>query len=138
MNAKKKQSNSSFSFLYNYDLTGDRIDENYLDMLFEEAEAQFDKQFYEELVNGVLENYQKINRIINLNIRNWTLDRMSVVDRNLIRIGTYEMLYTTTPKPIIIDEILELTHEYSETTSLDESRFNNRLLEQIGRSIDGK
>lgn len=125
-------------FLYNYDLTGDRIDENYLDMLFEEAEAQFDKQFYEELVNGVLENYQKINRIINLNIRNWTLDRMSVVDRNLIRIGTYEMLYTTTPKPIIIDEILELTHEYSETTSLDESRFNNRLLEQIGRSIDGK
>ncbi|HHX80536.1 MAG TPA: transcription antitermination factor NusB [Acholeplasmataceae bacterium] len=125
-------------FLYNYDLTGERIDENYLDQLFKEADALFDKQFYEELVNGVLDHYQEINRTINLSIRNWTLDRMSVVDRNLIRIGTYEMLYTTTPKPIIIDEILDLTHEYSETTSLEESRFNNRLLEQIGRSIDGK
>lgn len=125
-------------FLYNYDLTGERIDENYLDQLFKEADALFDKQFYEELVNGVLDHYQEINRTINLSIRNWTLDRMSVVDRNLIRIGTYEMLYTITPKPIIIDEILDLTHEYSETTSLEESRFNNRLLEQIGRSIDGK
>lgn len=125
-------------FLYNYDLTGERIDENYLDLLFKEADALFDKQFYEELVNGVLDHYQEINRTINLSIRNWTLDRMSVVDRNLIRIGTYEMLYTITPKPIIIDEILDLTHEYSETTSLEESRFNNRLLEQIGRSIDGK
>ena len=47
---------------------------------------------------------------------------MSAVDRNLVRIGTYELLYTDTPKPIIINEILELTHEYSETDSMTESR----------------
>ncbi|HEY8395653.1 MAG TPA: transcription antitermination factor NusB [Bacilli bacterium] len=124
--------------LYNYDLSGERLDENYLDELFDEADADYDKKFYQELVNGILEHYQEISIIINRNLKNWTLDRMSVVDRNLIRIGTYEMLYTDTPKSVIINEILDLTHEYSETDSLTESRFNNSLLEQIARSINGK
>ena len=69
-------------------------------------------------MEGVIKNYQEINRVINRNIKNWTLSRMSAVDRNLVRIGTYELLYTDTPKPIIINEILELTHEYSETDSM--------------------
>lgn len=124
--------------LYNYDLCGERPDEEHLDFLFQEAGADYDREFYRELVEGVLAHYQEINRTINRNLKNWTLSRMSVVDRNLVRIGTYELLYTDTPKPIIINEILDLTHEYSETDSLTESKFNNSLLEQIARSINGK
>ena len=123
---------------YNYDLLGEKPSEDHLDFLFEEAGADYDQEFYMELLEGVIEDYQEINRVINRNIKIWTLSRMSAVDRNLVRIGTYELLYTDTPKPIIINEILELTHEYSETDSMTESRFTNRLLEQIARSINGK
>jgi len=63
---------------------------------------------------------------------------MSVVDRNLIRIGVYEMLYTDTPKPIIINEIVNLTHIYSELDGQTESKFNNKLLDNIRKYIDGE
>jgi len=125
--------------LYHYDLMAEKIDEEYLDDLVNEvADVEVDEEFYEELVNGVINNLREINKIINLNLKKWTIDRMSYIDRNLIRIAIYEMLYTNTPRPIIINEILNLTHTYSEIDGDAESRFNNKLLDEIGKYIDGK
>lgn len=125
--------------LYHYDIMEEKIDEEYLeDIINEETEVEVDEDFYKELVNGVIDNLKEINKIINLNLHRWTIDRMSYIDRNLIRIATYEMLYTDTPKTIIINEILNLTHIYSETIDETESKFNNKLLDEIGRYIDGK
>jgi N utilization substance protein B len=89
------------------------------------------------LIKGVIDNWREINKTINLNLRNWTLDRISIVDRTVLRIAVYEMLYTETPKTIIIDEALNLTRIYSETEGT-EVKFNNSLLDQIKRSIDGE
>lgn len=125
--------------LYHYDLMEEKIDEEYLeDVINEVAEVEVDEDFYNKLVNGVIDNLREINKIINLNLNKWTIDRMSYIDRNLIRIAIYEMLYTATPRPIIINEILNLTHIYSETTDETESKFNNKLLDEIGKYIDGK
>lgn len=125
--------------LYNYDLMNEIIDNDYLNNLIQEnPDIEIDEEFFQEIVDGVVNNLDRINRIINLNLKNWSLDRMSIIDRNLMRIATYEMLYTTTPKNIIINEILNLTHEYSELDEGLESKFNNKLLDQIRKSIDGK
>lgn len=125
--------------LYNYDLMNEIIDNDYLNNLIREnPDIEIDEEFFQEIVDGVVNNLDRINRIINLNLKNWSLDRMSIIDRNLMRIATYEMLYTTTPKNIIINEILNLTHEYSELDEGLESKFNNKLLDQIRKSIDGK
>lgn len=126
-------------YLYHYDLMDDVIEDEYLDDLINEVEdVEIDKDFYNELITGVVNNLKEINKIINLNLKNWTIDRLSYIDRNLIRIATYEMLYTNTPKPIIINEILNLTHIYSEVEDDAESKFNNKLMDQIGSYIDGK
>lgn len=125
--------------LYNYDLMNEIIDNDYLNnLLRENPDVEIDEEFFQEIVDGVLNNLDQINRIINLNLKKWSLDRMAIVDRNLMRIATYEMLYTQTPNNIIINEILNLTHEYSELDEGLESKFNNKLLDQIRKSIDGK
>lgn len=125
--------------LYNYDLLGEKINYDYLNQLFsEEEEISVDEDFFLEIVDGVINHWDEINRIMSRNLRNWTFERMSIVDRNLIRIATYEMLYTNTPKNIIINEILNLTHEYSELDDGLSSKFNNKLLDEIRKSIDGK
>lgn len=126
-------------YLYHYDLMGEEIDQEYLDSLFDEVENfEYDEDFYQELITGVLTNLKEINKIININIKNWTIDRMSYIDRNLIRIAVYEMLYTDTPKPVIINEIINLTHIYSDLDGKTESKFNNKLLDEVRKYIDGE
>lgn len=125
--------------LYHYDLMNEELDIDYINKIINESgKVLCDEEFFRELVQGVISHLDSINHIINLNIKNWTLDRMSVVDRNLIRIGVYEMLYTATPKNIIINEIINITHEYSDLGDKNAARFNNRLLDEIRKSIDGK
>ena len=126
--------------LYSYDLTNDLLDDGYLDGVFsEEGEMECDKDFYHQLVYGVLDNKAKIDRTIAISLKKYTLDRLSYIDRNLIRIAVYEMMFTDTPKNIIIDEILNISHEYSEIENLDTASFNNSLLDNIAKRLaDGK
>lgn len=140
VNMKARRTNSrikAMAVLYNYDLTQEIMDTNYLNSLFSEEDIETDEDFFLELIKGVIDNWREINKTINLNLRNWTLDRISIVDRTVLRIAVYEMLYTETPKTIIIDEALNLTRIYSETEGT-EVKFNNSLLDQIKRSIDGE
>jgi len=125
--------------LYNYDITGEKIDYEYLNRVIqEEGEVLFDEDFFKELVDGVMTHFDEINRIMSLNLKNWTFERMSAVDRNLIRIAVYEMLYTETAHSVIINEILNLTHEYSELEDGLSSKFNNKLLDQISKNLNEK
>lgn len=139
MNKRNNSRIKALAVLYNFDLMNEIIDYDYLDKVMKETEdVEIDEEFFREIVDGVFSHMNEINRIMSLNLKNWSFDRMSIVDRNLIRIAVYEMLYTDTPKNIIINEILNLTHEYSELEPGVESKFNNKLLDDIRRSIDGK
>ncbi len=122
--------------LYSYDLTKELVSDDYLEGLFNEESIDCDNDFYHQLVFGVLENINKIDRTIAISLKKYTLDRLSYVDRNLIRIAVYEMLFTETPKNIIINEILDLSHEYSEVEGLETSKFNNSLLDAIAKRLE--
>lgn len=125
--------------LYDYDLLGEKPRYDYIDQIIQEEESvDFDEVFFNEIVDGVINNWDNINRIMSRNLKNWTFERMSIIDRNLIRIAIYEMLFTDTPHSIIINEILNLTHEYSELDDGLSSKFNNKLLDEIRKSLDGK
>lgn len=81
------------------------------------------------LVQGIVANQERIDDLIAQHSRGWTLARMPAVDRNLIRIGTYELLYVAeVPGAVAISEAVELATELS----TDESpTFVNGLLSAI-------
>ena len=60
---------------------------------------------------------------------------MNIVDKNLIRIGVYELKYIKTPEPIIINEIVEISKEYSEVDNYESAKFNNSLLDSIAKGL---
>ena len=121
-------------------LEEDKINEiNVYDELHEKTEnIDHDEAFYELLVHGVLKNIDEIDQVISDNLVKWTLDRLSFVDRAIFRLATFEMLYTTTPKAIIISEAIEITGDYVDTEDFPAKKFNNKVLDNIKEAIDGR
>lgn len=87
--------------------------------------------FAEELVRGVLAERERIDGIIAASATNWTIPRMGVVDRNILRLATFEVCCCTTVPPLTaLDEAVELAKAYGHS---DSSRFVNGVLDRILR-----
>ena len=86
--------------------------------------------FCEDLVTGTEKNLHAIDKLVSMYAKNWTVARMSAVDRSILRMATYEMVFSPerTPIPAIIDEAIELAKKYSTENS---SKFINGLLDQL-------
>lgn len=86
--------------------------------------------FFRSLVAGAEDNKKEIDVILSSYAKNWTIDRMSAVDRSILRMATYELVFSpeNTPPAAVIDEAIELAKKYSTENS---SRFINGLLDQI-------
>lgn len=82
------------------------------DLIKEQLEVEND--FVNELVNGVVTNQEKISEIANKYLVDWNIDRLSKVDKAIISIGVYELLYTETPSVVAINEAIELSKKYSD------------------------
>lgn len=75
---------------------------------------EIDNEFVNEMVNGVLENRNDIDKIANKNLKDWTIDRLGKIDQAILRMGIYELVYTDTPEVVAINEAIELSKEYSD------------------------
>jgi len=75
---------------------------------------EIDNDFVNEIVNGVLENRNDIDKIANKNLKDWTIDRLGKIDQAILRMGIYELVYTDTPEVVAINEAVELCKEYSD------------------------
>lgn len=84
--------------------------------------------YAEQLVRGVGEHRDDLDRLIERFARRWTVARMPVVDRNLLRLATYELLHENTSPAVVIDEALEMAKDLSTDNS---GRFVNGVLESI-------
>ncbi|MFD8964662.1 transcription antitermination factor NusB [Streptomyces sp. NPDC059568] len=79
-----------------------------------------------ELVEGYAEHADRIDDLISTYSVGWTLDRMPVVDRNIVRLGAYELVWVDgTPDAVVIDEAVQLAREFSTD---DSPSFVNGLL----------
>jgi N utilization substance protein B len=88
--------------------------------------------FTEELVRGVSTRVEEIDRQILERSDHWRLDRMSVVDRNILRLAVYEMIRQSTPPVVVIDQALELARRFSGEESV---AFVNGLLDAVRRGL---
>lgn len=99
------------------------------------ASYDVDQEFYEELIKLVNDNIDAIDEIIKSSLVKWSLNRLAFIDRAILRVATAEMLYTITPKEIIINEALEITRDYSETDDYLTVKFNNKVLDTIKEKL---
>ena len=84
-----------------------------LESVFHEN-LEIDNKFVRDIVDGVLEHKDNIDKIIGKYLENWDLDRLGKTDRAILRLSTYEMLYYNTPKVVVINEAVELAKKYSD------------------------
>ncbi len=87
-----------------------------------------------DYVSGVCSKIEVIDDIISKNLVNYTLGRLNIVDRAIIRLATFELLNNVAPT-ISINEAIEITKEYSDSGDKKATAFNNKLLDQISNYI---
>ncbi len=97
------------------------------------------RAFAEEIVKGTFKHLRAINARVLACAKNWSLDRMAVIDRNVLRLATYEILYRMDiPPSVTINEAIELAKKYG----TDESgAFVNGILDSVARAagkVDAK
>lgn len=83
-----------------------------------------------QLVLGVVDNLPQIDEVLKGNLENWTMDRLATVDRNILRLSTYELIYCKedVPANVAIDEAIEIAKIYGDDQS---SRFINGILSNV-------
>lgn len=101
-----------------------------VDSLIQE-QLDIKNDFIEELVNGYCSHEKEINTLANKYMKNWTIDRLNMVDQAILSIGIYELIYTKTPTIVSINECLELSKKYSE---LEVTKMINGVLDSIYHS----
>ena len=93
------------------------------------------KAFAEEIVKGTFKHFTKINELIHECAKNWSLDRMAVVDRNVLRMAVYEILYRMDiPTSVTINEAIEIAKKFGTD---DSGSFVNGILDSVAR-VTGK
>ena len=111
-------------------------DEMATELLEATKESVADRQNQDEIFNfanglviGVLSNQQEIDDLISTLSQNWPMNRMPAVDRSILRVATFELVFTSeTPAPVVIAEAVELAGELS---TEDSPSFINGLLASI-------
>lgn len=103
---------------------------------FESAVAHLElppaaRRFARELVAGVAEHREKLDRLLATHARNWRVERMAVVDRNILRIAAFETVYTATPAAVVIDEAVDLARRFGGERS---PAFVNGVLDALARA----
>lgn len=87
------------------------------------------RRFADSLVDGVLQNQNEIDRLIGKHAYHWTLDRMSIVDRNILRCAVFEILFLIeVPTNVAINEAIEIAKRYSDQ---DAGSFVNGILDHL-------
>jgi N utilization substance protein B len=92
-------------------------------------------EYARHLVLGTLEHQDEIDQLIRSQADNWRLERMPAVDRNILRLAVYEMLYQADiPDLVVVDEAIELAKKFGSEQS---GRFINGLLDGLMRRRQG-
>ncbi|MCS6817553.1 MAG: transcription antitermination factor NusB [Blastocatellia bacterium] len=136
MGSRRKARESAMQMLYQYDVARPPIDE-LLETYWSELRPDVDedvRRFATSLVVGTIEHLETIDRLLASRAEHWRIERMATVDRNILRLAVYELLYETeTPKVVIINEAIEIARRYS---TYEATQFINGLLDAIRRHLE--
>jgi transcription antitermination factor NusB len=130
---KRSQSREfALQILYQIDITRDNFEQVWDGFWFACEDKDVEeavKDFTRQLVKGVADNLSAIDLKISHYAKNWELERMAVVDRNILRLSAYEILFCNDiPAKVSINEAVELAKKYSDVQA---GKFVNGILDKI-------
>ncbi len=148
MRKRTRSREFALQLLYRLDLNRDDIEEVFEDFWKDRTDLalsskekeviESDKKdpdirlFAERLVRGAYERLEQIDKTIERYAENWEMNRMACVDRNILRLSTYEICHLEDiPVKVAINEAVELAKRYGEP---DSSKFVNGILDKIAKN----
>ena len=134
MTKRRKAREVALQFLYQLDLQGEIDPEPHAAEFWARHPLDEDlRDFAQEIVRGTKSAQTKIDDIIVRYTEHWELDRMAVVDRNILRLAVYELGWTAeTPPKVVINEAIEIAKKFGTRES---SRFINGILDRVHREL---
>lgn len=125
----------ALQFLYQRDLLGPELIEESAAFLAEEEPDREARAFAQRLIGGVHEHWEALDLVIRGVAQNWDIARMAVVDRNVLRLATFELLHCKDiPPKVTINEAIELGKRFSTANS---GAFINGILDRIKSQSEG-
>lgn len=137
--ARRQSRRVALQVLYALDLAGAARSQPppSVDEIFERVSGNFDLQegaraFAKELVCGVAARGADLDARIASHAQHWRVERMAAVDRNTLRLAAYELIHTDTPDSVVLNEAIELAHDFGTERS---PAFVNGVLDAVAREI---
>ena len=129
----------AMSVLYQHFLYKKNKIEFNLESAINDMEATSD-DFAKELIDGVIEKDDYLTEIANKYLKNWDVSRLGLTDQAILKMGIYELIFTSVPNKVCIDEAITLANDYSD---LAVSKMINGVLDKVyhdecGESEDAK
>ena len=132
MRKRSKARALALSFLYQLDITNEDPACALAHFWQEHRPTNQTKEFTKQIVQGTLANLAQIDNVISKYAQNWQLKRMAVIDRNILRLGSFELLFLADiPPKVSINEAVELAKKYGDVES---SKFVNGILDKIHKT----
>ena len=134
MGKRRKSRELGLQLLYQLDLQGEPNPERHFAEFWSRHPVEEDVRGYAEtIVRGAKLHQAKIDELISQYAEHWEIDRMAVVDKNLLRAGIFELLWGAgVPPKVAINEALEVAKKFSTHES---SRFINGVLDRIHKEL---
>src|SRR5262245_19447555 len=134
MGTRRKAREYALQMLFQWDITRDVIDTIAASFWENIEEPPVVIEFAHQLVTNTVDHVEQIDALIQRHAEHWRLDRMAVVDRNILRLATQEFLFDIeTPKNVVINEAIEIARRYSAQES---PQFINGILDSIKKELE--
>lgn len=111
----------------------DELTKNYWNELGDDSIDDKTRDFANKLVCGTLKEIDAIDDRIRTRAEHWRIERMAIVDRNVLRLAVYEFVYQDTPGTVVINEALEVARRFS---TYEATQFINGILDAIKQDVE--
>mgnify|MGYP003961056625 FL=1 len=136
MGKRRSSRELALKFLYQFELNEGDLDEQIKLFLERNSSQEGVENFMKELVMSLVSKMKEVDEIIQKYSDHWDLDRMTVIDRNILRIGACELLFNfSTPPKVVINEAIDIAKKYGNE---DSPEFINGILDKVYNEIGQK
>ena len=133
MAKRSKARELAMQMLFLVDMNRDVDDDAVLSMIQERIDDEELQKFSWSLFSGTIRNRDELDAQIQKAAKNWSLKRMTTTDRNLLRLGAFELHHFETPNSVVINEAIKLAKKFGTEKS---SAFINGILDKLNKEID--